>query len=286
MSEVQLSREGPNKLWVGFDSPISKIVWAGFVLEGIPFPDFNIWGEKGDHSDEEPSLDKSGHLSRPTWPTKKNRYMWKGYQENKYLFREVNRDGSEKTVITDGEDGFYWTHAELLDDLRTGANINNWGVILIPHPNQINYLDQIQEKLSKDDPGRNKLLEKLSQLEGKVIGDIFNRYEEVIGSAHTVDEIRKGMMVMLGTKLGEKPYGIGKVPMGIQPKNSSGSEVLNFVEGTTRYNFARYLDDRLKVIPRNRKLESEELTDLRNGMHNMYEAIRCTRGYGFSKKEA
>jgi len=138
MDKFNLSRESPTKLWVETPIPVPNSVWGYFVLD--IFPTFNLA-----HS----------------------HHVWSGHDRNDFDIIKVLDRTPGTFSIADGQKGYFWVHAYLPDDDRTGPldaekggiyNTSTRGLIYVPEQ-QPYYLDQIVDDLGSNNDYRVKQLE-------------------------------------------------------------------------------------------------------------------------------
>lgn len=216
--------DDPKKLWVRTPFPVTHNAW-GFFVRDI-FPRFSI------DKTNIPFYDSILLQAMERWDN----------QQHKYLVRERNKDGSYKSCIAD-EEGFRWTHADLPDDKRTGLRVHDWGLIYIPNPAQVGYLDQIAQDLTQNPAERAELLSRKNILERETIKGLLLKLKRAL-EAHPkdADRLRWEVIGVYGdfswmtsdyenTKLLE----IGKLPL-------TSKYPRNCIEGQTELDFYRNLD--------------------------------------------
>lgn len=215
-----------NKLWVRTPFPVTHNVW-GFFVKDI-FPRFSIDKAKFSYYD-------SNLLNAME--------RWKD-PRHRYLVREINSDETLKSCIADGE-GFRWTHADLPDDKdkRAGLRVHDWGLIYIPHPAQVGYLDEIAGDLNGEFSGRTELLSQINQQERDTMEGLLLKLKGALEEhPQTIDELRRRVIGVYGSfpwmnsdYANTKLFEIGKLPL-------TSKNPMNTVEGQTKLDFYRNLD--------------------------------------------
>jgi hypothetical protein len=254
----RLDQEGEQKLWVGTPMPISRNVWARFIHN--VFPDFSIQGPTEFQIVNAESSEKN-------WPSDSDIIRWNavGYR---YLSRRQNTsfgdDYTHKTVLRDGASGFPWTHAELPDDFRTGAKLDEWGLVYIPHPNQKNYVGQLMERLTPDKLGA---LESFNTQEDALIRGIFDVYGEALNLTEpSPNNIRRLLLNSSKFNSGYLPRQIGEPNYNPLASFNGLSHSQDFIVHQTQLGFLDIVDSRLALYPRNVPLTTNELT----GLHELF----------------
>ncbi|MBS3079008.1 hypothetical protein J4218_02715 [Candidatus Pacearchaeota archaeon] len=217
----QCARETDEKLWVQTPFQVTRNTWAYWIKDVAPH--FVING----------SL-KNKYSRTHDWPDSECILRWQD-QDERFLMRRTNFDGSRKFILTDGERGFYWTHVELPDDKRADLFLHDWGLIHVPHPAQKEYLDSFEELLTTSDSRvQESLLQRLIGInyqEKQNVDELARRLERVFSDGtEVVDRIRREIMqgLGLGCKLGEVP----------ETPNGSFADIAS----QTRYDFYRTFD--------------------------------------------